>query len=110
MLLVGLAVLTAVWPWWLGAFLAVRLFGADNPSTTRTLVGWLFEIPWLIVLVVVVVLAMRKRRKRQAAVAAYNAPRPVPGPGGTTVYHHGACTINHRTAESAAKCTKGVAT
>lgn len=108
LLLVLLAVLVAAGPWYLGAFLAVQ-FGADNPSATRTLVGWLFELPWIAVLVVAAVVIARRRAKYKAEVAAYNAVRPVPGPGGSTVYHHGGCTINHKTAEAAQKCTKGLA-
>ena len=108
LLLFLVAVLAAGWPWLLGTYLAVH-FGAGNPSTTRTLVGVLFELPWLALLVVAGVVIARRRAKYRAEVAAYNAVRPVPGPGGSTVYHHGGCTINHRTAEAAQKCTKGLA-
>jgi hypothetical protein len=30
------------WPWYLGSWVAVEL-GADNPSTTRSVVAWIFE-------------------------------------------------------------------
>ena len=106
LLIVAILVIAAGGPYFLGAWLAVH-FGADNPSTTRTLVAWLFEVPWLIVLAVFGLRAYRKHVAYQAAVAEYNAPRAVAGPGGSTVYHHGGCTINHKTAESATKCTKG---
>lgn len=108
LLLLAVAALAAVWPWFLGTYLAVQ-FGADNPSTTRTLVGVAFVVPWLAVLVLAGVLIRRRRAKYRAEVAAYNAVRPVAGPGGSAVYHHGGCTINHRTPESAQKCTRGLA-
>ena len=91
----------------LGAYLAVHLGGAGNPSTTRTLVAWLFEVPWLIAIAFFAVRAWRQHVAYRTAMAEYNAPRPVAGPGGSTAYHHGACVINHKTAESAAKCRKG---
>ena len=91
----------------LGAYLAVHLGGAGNPSTTRTLVAWLFEVPWLIAFAFFAVRAWRQHVAYRTATAEYNAPRAVAGPGGSTVYHHGACVINHKTVESAAKCRKG---
>lgn len=38
-LLLGLGVCALAWPYWVGTYLAVRM-GADNPSTTRSVVGW----------------------------------------------------------------------
>jgi len=106
LLIVAILVIALAGPYFLGAYLAVH-FGADNPSTTRTLVAWLFEVPWLIALAFFGLRAYRKHVAYRAAMAEYNAPRAVAGPGGSTVYHHGACTINHKTAESAASCRKG---
>lgn len=103
LLLIGAAVLTLAWPWLLGSWVAVQ-FGAANPSTTRTVVGWVFELPWLVFLVVAAVRAFRRYTERQAALAAYRAPRAVAGPGGRAVYHHASCTINHRTPDAATKC------
>lgn len=105
-LIVALLVLATAGPYFLGAWLAVR-FGADNPSTARTVTGWLFELPWLVVVAVAAIIVLRRRAAYKKALAEYQAARPVPGPGESTVYHHGACTINHRTPESAFKCRKG---
>lgn len=99
------AILALAWPWFLGSYVAVA-FGAENPSTTRAVVGWLFEIPWLVFLVVAAVAASHRHSERQAELAAYHAVRPCIGPGGKTVYHHGGCTVNHRTPEAAGNCRK----
>ncbi|GEM_PF-4804759 len=107
LLIVAILVIALAGPYFLGAYLAVHLGGAGNPSTTRTLVAWLFEVPWIIAIAFFAVRAWRKHVAYQAALAEYNTPRPVAGPGGSAVYHHGACVINHKTAESAAKCRKG---
>ncbi len=107
LLIVAILVIAIAGPYFLGAYLAVHLGGADNPSTTRTLVAWLFEVPWLIAIAFFAVRAWRQHVAYRTAMAEYNAPRAVAGPGGSTVYHHGACVINHKTAESAAKCRKG---
>lgn len=103
---VGLLLAVLAWPWWLGTWLAVQL-GADNPSPVRSVVGWLFELPWLAFLLVAVVSWMRQSSRQAAALAEFHAVRPVVGPGGRTVYHHGACTINHRTFDAAQRCRSG---
>ena len=41
-LLVGLVYHALAWPWYLGSWVAVEL-GANNPSTARTVVAWIFE-------------------------------------------------------------------
>lgn len=105
-LIVALLVVAIAGPFYLGAWLAVQ-FGAENPSTARTLVGWIFEVPWLVFVAFMALRLYRRRREYQRELAAYHAVRPTPGPGGSTVYHHGGCTINHRTAEAAGKCRKG---
>ena len=107
LLIVAILVIALAAPYFLGAYVAVHFLGAGVTSTTRTLVAWLFELPWLIALGFFAVRAWRKHVAYKAAVAEYNAPRAVAGPGGSTVYHHGACVINHKTADSAAKCRKG---
>jgi hypothetical protein len=67
MALLVLAVISAflLWPYLLGAAIAVRL-GAGNPSATRTLVGCLFEWPWLTLLIFVVVYYMWGMRRPAA--------------------------------------------
>lgn len=43
------------WPYMLGTWVAVRIFGAENPSAQRAVFGWLYEAPWLGLLVVLMV-------------------------------------------------------
>src|SRR5690349_13225995 len=46
--LVFLALLLAIaWPWFFGTYVAVHVFGAANPSSARTITGWVFEAVWL---------------------------------------------------------------
>ena len=58
-------------------------FGADNP-TTRTLVAWLFEVPWLIVLAFFGLRAYRKQCRVPGRGGGNQRPRAVAGPGGST--------------------------
>ncbi|ORM02909.1 hypothetical protein A5N72_17140 [Prescottella equi] len=44
-----------MWPYMLSTYVAVRVFGADNPGTVRSIVGWVFEVPWMLFLGLVVV-------------------------------------------------------
>lgn len=110
MIAIAAVLLAFEWPWMLGSWLAVQ-FGAPNPSTARTVVGRIFEVPWLVFLVAATVVWMQKHAERQAAaaerqatIAEYRAPRAVSAGGGRTVYDHASCTINHRTPDAAARC------
>ena len=60
LLIVAILVIALAGPYFLGAYLAVHLGGAGNPSTTRTLVAWLFEVPWIIAIAFFAVRAWRK--------------------------------------------------
>lgn len=51
------------WPWYVGAYLAVQ-FGAAEPSLARTITGWVFEVPWLVVLAWFAFYLLPKARKR----------------------------------------------
>lgn len=70
----ALAVLVVVWPYLLGTWLAVKL-GADNPSTARAVVGWIFEGAYLALLVLggVGMLMQERSGRRQAQEAAARA-------------------------------------
>jgi len=104
--------LVVAWPYLLGTFLAVQV-GADNPSVARTVVGWIFEILYL---AGVIAWFMATRDKRaQAAAAREQAAQELAASGavyatrqgGSSVYRHGYCTVNHRTPDTAARCRKG---
>lgn len=99
-------VVSIAWPWWLGTFIAVKL-GAADPSTARTVVGWIFEVPWLVFVCLLVAGWMRQRSESAAADAEFRAVRAVTGPGGKTCYHRAACTVNHRTPQAAQNCNRG---
>ncbi|GAB7071221.1 hypothetical protein JCM12141A_55100 [Mycolicibacterium hodleri] len=100
------ALLLIAWPYLLGTYVAVQL-GAANPSTTRSVCGWVPEIIWLALLAILLVGIVQQRSQQQAALAEYHAPRAAVGPGSQTVFRHGACTVNHRTPEAATNCRKG---
>ena len=38
--------MVVAWPYFLGTWLAVQL-GASNPSTARSVTGWVLEVLWL---------------------------------------------------------------
>lgn len=57
--------LILAWPYLLGTWLAVQL-GADNPSTARSVVGWVFESLWLIALAAVPLGRWYDKRRRAA--------------------------------------------
>jgi len=58
------AFLAVAWPYLLGTWLAVQL-GAENPSTARSVVGWILESLWLAGLVAVPSLAWLGKKKQQ---------------------------------------------
>jgi hypothetical protein len=58
------AFLAVAWPYLLGTWLAVQL-GAENPSTARSVVGWILESLWLAGLVAVPTLAWLGKKKQQ---------------------------------------------
>jgi len=58
------AFLAVAWPYLLGTWLAVQL-GADNPSTARSVVGWVLESLWLAGLVAVPALIWLGKKKQQ---------------------------------------------
>lgn len=45
-ILLFLLFMVVAWPYFLGTWLAVQL-GADNPSTARSVTGWVLEVMWL---------------------------------------------------------------
>ncbi|MFV8054642.1 PASTA domain-containing protein [Mycobacterium sp. 48b] len=99
------------WPYLLGTYIAVQC-GAWNPSTERFAVGWLFEVIYIAALVGWVVLARASHGRRAAIKAHQFAVLRASGAvyetqsGRSVVYRHGTCTVNHRSAETAARCTR----
>jgi Na+(H+)/acetate symporter ActP len=58
----------AAWPYMLSTYVAVRFFGVDQDSTLRTVIGWTFEVPWLLFLLLLLIGAVKARSdKRNAA-------------------------------------------
>jgi hypothetical protein len=91
----------ALWPYWLGTYVAVKL-GSANPSMQRSVIGWIFEVAWLIVLAEAIIrkfIKHRRAKKELASVGITTARR-----GNSAVYRHGACPVNHRTPRAAARC------
>lgn len=106
-LVIGVVGLMALWPYFLGTWLAVE-FGAGNPSTARTVVGWVFEAPWAIILFVAVVCWLAEspeRPQRQPELPASGAIYET-RVARSIVYRHGNCTVNHRSPETAARCSR----
>lgn len=52
----GIAILLLGWPWFLSTYVAVKVFHADINGTTRNVVGWVFEGPWLVFCALVAIL------------------------------------------------------
>jgi hypothetical protein len=121
---IALLFLLVAWPYLLATYIAVKL-GAPNPSTARSVVGWGFEflvVAGLIVGITVwatktVARTREEERLSRARVAAQereearrHAELVASGVvyqtrhGNSIVYRHGACTINHRTAQVAERC------
>lgn len=99
------------WPYLLGTYIAVEC-GAWNPSTERFVVGWLFEVIYIAALVALVVIARARYGQRAAMQAHRLAVLRASGAvyeaqsGRSVIYRHGTCTVNHRSAQTAARCTR----
>ncbi|MCX5044679.1 hypothetical protein OG921_16045 [Aldersonia sp. NBC_00410] len=114
-------------PYLLGTYLAVQL-GADNPSTVRTVAGWLFEALYIvgpIVGAIVWFVATKDKRAFAAEARAQKAQELAEARaleeqelaesgtvyairhGSSSAYRHGFCTINHRNPETASRCRNG---
>jgi hypothetical protein len=107
-----LVVFAVAWPYFLGTYIAVAM-GADNPSTARTAIGWVFEAAYL--LAFVVYFALTRERRAQEAAESVRRHRELVASGvvyqarhgQSLVYRHGTCTVNHRSHETAARCRNG---
>jgi hypothetical protein len=101
--------LLAAWPYLLGTYLAVQA-GAANPSTARSVVGWLSESLYVIGLIALFITTREKRaeaaRERAEAAQQLAASGAVYSTrhGRSTAFRHGYCTINHRSHQTAARC------
>lgn len=63
-LLLFVVFMLLAWPYYLGTWLAVQ-FGAGNPSTARDVVGWFFEVLWLVFLVTIAAGAWLAKRREE---------------------------------------------
>ncbi|MGV0068563.1 restriction endonuclease [Mycobacterium colombiense] len=72
--LVGAAMvlLAIAWPWIVGTYVAVA-FGAENPSSARTITGWVFEGAWLAFLACLPFYLLAKRSANQKRALAQAA-------------------------------------
>jgi lysylphosphatidylglycerol synthetase-like protein (DUF2156 family) len=102
--------LVVAWPYLLGTFLAVQM-GAGNPSAARTVLGWIFEIVYIGG--VIAWFALTRDSRAQAASARTQAAQELAASGAvyttrhgkSSVYRHGHCTVNHRSHDTAARCS-----
>ncbi|BBX06746.1 hypothetical protein MAIC_15490 [Mycolicibacterium aichiense] len=67
-ILAVIAFFAVAWPYLLGTWLAVRA-GAENPSTERSVTGWVFEAIWLIILASIVIVPRVQSAREQAEKA-----------------------------------------
>lgn len=101
----------AAWPYLLGTFIAVQC-GAWNPSTERFVTGWCFETVYIAAFAAVYIHWRASRVKQAAEEARQMAALVGSGAvypashGSSTVYRHGACTSNHKSADTASRCRK----
>jgi hypothetical protein len=95
----------AVWPYWVGTYVAVQC-GAANPSTQRSVIGWIFEVAWLIALAESVIRKYVKHRQAEKELALALSPLNITKArsGNSTVYRHGQCPVNHRSPHTAVNC------
>lgn len=111
LILGGIFLLIVGWPYLLGTYIAVQC-GAWNPSTSRFVVGWFFEVIYIAALVAWFVIGRATSAQRSARNAHRHAVLQASGAvyetksGNTVIYRHGTCTTNHRSADTAARCTK----
>jgi hypothetical protein len=104
--------LMVAWPYLLGSWIAVQL-GAGNPSATRTAVGWMFEIAYIVGLIAWFILTRENRAQGAAEQSQRHAELVASGAvyttrsGRSVAYRHGLCTVNHRSHGTAARCNKG---
>lgn len=86
--------------------------GCLNPSTERFVLGWCFETVYVATLAAWFVRARYTGAQKAAEHARHVADLQASGAvyearsGRTVVYRHGTCTVNHRSADTAARCTK----
>lgn len=76
-LLVGAGFCAVAWPYLLGTYLAVHM-GAGNPSTARSVVGWIFEVLWLAFLAAALVGWIVTKSRRNVPRSNIDAARPRP--------------------------------
>lgn len=111
LILAGVVLFLALWPYLLGTFIAVQC-GAWNPSTSRFVVGWCFETVYVAVLAAAYVAVRHDRSIKSAEQARRMAQLIASGAvhqtqqGRFTVYRHGTCTVNHRSSDTAERCGK----
>jgi len=95
-ILAGIAFLAIAWPYLLGTWLAVQA-GAENPSTERSVTGWVFEAIWLIILVsIVIAVWVRSARKEEEArrLAALKEQRKADfGQAGAQLYEEAEASV-----------------
>lgn len=65
--------LALAWPYLLGTWLAVDVFGAENPSPERTTTGWVFEVIYLVILVSIPMAMWIKSEREKADKARKEA-------------------------------------
>ncbi|WP_157931809.1 Stk1 family PASTA domain-containing Ser/Thr kinase [Mycobacteroides abscessus] len=106
---IGLVLFLALWPYLLGTFIAVQC-GAWNPSTTRFVVGWCFEVVYIATLVAAYISSRHQgvqraaeETQRMAALTASGAVYEVKR-ARSVIYRHGTCTVSHRSSETAERC------
>ena len=76
-----------VWPWYVGAYLAVQS-GAADPSLARTITGWVFEAPWLAFLGWVIwYLRAERSAARKRAVAPPSSAKSSTGNRGSDYFN-----------------------
>lgn len=86
-LMLAAVVFVVGWPYLLGTWIAVKS-GAANPSTARTAVGWILEVPWLGLLVLLSIAAVVGKRSPKviAGNGQQSSAPPVVSVGGDSRY------------------------
>lgn len=91
------------WPYWLATYIAVEGFGVADPSTTRTVVGWVAEAPYLVILLALAFNWNAKQTQERTRRLAVTQSRT---PSGSAAFTHEGCHVNHRTTEAASACAQ----